>query len=714
MNLREISSSSIQYILIQKDFGVQGIIEYTQNASNNIFSVLSHYPRDLMQLHNQSLFFETSISIKQLNPALNLLTFTDEQLKLNINPILAYTEILNLKNRPVVYFIDSEADLKVVQKSILDSGQKIWNYTFCGRLQVQPKFFNSNNYFNTPSELIENYEANFENIRSILSELTEGSKKLRFKIDKKKNERKLFNFNPTIANYFTSSQINNEFWKLKYPISIDTPRTNIRNKILLDSVIEIDSRHSKFRKKKPSHRLPILILSFPFYNPTIYRSSKSKARSKKEKIYAKLLSIEQSKDFLNYFEANNDEEKHLAEIALHTILNPKLRMLDGISFLQASFNFSPTMRFPIIGKSIYKELSFFNPKNNFFATVKSRKNKLQSIIKFGTKLCDLTISNETKQYLENRDGQILAISDLPVELLCLDSVPISFTHDVCRIHESNYQGTLNNYSANNRIRYSINQNTLKNTLVILSSDADENSNHEFRDSYEQVKLSSRRLNFKYEFCKTILEIAKAVERYKPEILIFDCHGNIDDEKKTSYLVINGQRLYGNDIIKNNIFAPIVFLSCCNTNPNYGYIHKLQDAFFQAGALTVTGTFLPISIQRGTVYYLRFLNLLQEEFTHQVHANWLSFISQIIRSSILHEAYIKTNSKLNREITREEKDKLEHLVLQTYQFDKRRQIFIDLMNGGIKLSDELNITIEDTESEFLMYSHYGRPDLLLFE
>ncbi|MFC5046524.1 hypothetical protein ACFSTE_03120 [Aquimarina hainanensis] len=715
MKIRATSSSSIQYIFIQKDFGVQGIIDFTQNASNNLFNSLSHFPRDLMQLHNQNLFFETSIIIKDINPALNLLTFTDEQLKLPINPINAYTKLLNLENRPVVYFIDLEADLKVVKKSILNSGQKVWNYTFCGKSDKQPEFFNKSHYFDNAIDLIETYGSNFKKIKSVLSQITEGSKGFKFKVNKEENDRKIYNFNPTIANYFTSTQINNEFWKLKYPKSVDTPKTNIRNKILLDSVIEIDNRHLKFIKERnSSHRLPILVLSFPFYNPTIYGLTKDNAKTKKEKIYSKVLHIEQSTDYLNYFEANSDEEKILAEIALRTILNPKLKLLDGIAFLQASFNFSPTMRFPIIGKSIYKELSFFNPKNNFFSTSKSRKNKLQSIIKFGTKLSELTIAKETKEYIANRDGQILVISDLPIELLCLDSVPISFTHDVCRIHESNYQGTLNNYSANNRIQYSVNEETLKNTLVILSADADKNDDHEFRASYETVKESSRRLNFKYEYCRTISEIASAVEKYKPEILVFDCHGNIDEEKKTSYLVINGERLYGDDIIKYKIFAPIVFLSCCNTNPNYGYIHKIQDAFFQAGALTVTGTFLPISIQRGTVYYLRLLNLLNVEFSRQVHSNWLSFISQIIRSSILHEAYLKTNIKLNREMTDEEKERLSYFLLQTHQFGKRKEIFLNLMNEGIKLSDELNITIEDTESEFLMYSHYGRPDLILLE
>ncbi len=564
-------------------------------------------------------------------------------------------------------------------------------------------------YFNNPKELIENYELKFEKIKSILSKITEGSKGFKFKVDKKQNNRKLHNFFPLISNYFTSIQINNEYWKINYPTSVTTPKSNIRNKLLLNSIEEIDKRHLKLNNK-----LPTLVLSFPFYEPSIYNFFKGNAKTKKEKIYSKVLSIEQSTDYLNYFEANSEEEERLAQIALETILKPKLKMLDGMAFLQASFSFSPTLRFPIIGKSIYKELSFFNPKNNFFETTKSRKNKITSIQKFGKRLSELTITEKTKEYLIKRDGQILAISDLPVEFLCLDSIPFSFTHDICRIHESNYQGTLNNYSANNRIEFSVNESTVQNTLVILSADVNENVDHEFKATYEGVKHSSKMLNFKYEYCKTVNEISSAVDKHKPEILIFDCHGNIDEEKQTSYLVINGERLYGNDIIENNISAPIVFLSCCNSQPNYGYIHKIQDAFFQAGALTVTGTFLPITIQRGTIYYLRLLNLLNVEFSRQVHRNWLSFISQVIRSSIIHEAYIKANIKLNREMTSEEKEKLSLVLLETHIFSKRREIFHNLMNDGIKLSDDLSITIEDTESEFLMYSHYGRPDIILLD
>ena len=712
MELKPSSSSSIQYILIQKDFGVQNIVQYPLNNSNNVFSILPYFPRDLMQFHDQQLFFETSKRIIQINPALNLLSFTDKQLTNDLSPIYAYSDLLNLKNRVVVYLIDAEADIELIKKCILTSGQKIWYYTYCGKAKQHPEIFHQEHYFSFPNRLVELLQRDFDKIKSTLSKITEGSKELEFNIDSKENKDGVYNFTPIVPNYFTNSQIENHPWKLNYPTPLPTPKSTIRNKILLDSVKKIDEKHIAFAEKHGLvNTIPILVISFPFYEPSILETYKNNAETKREKALAKVFSIEQSTDYQNYFEAKNDDEGELAKIAIEEILKPKLKLLDGVMYLQSSFTFSPVMRFPIVGKSLYKELSFFNPKNNFFNTPKSRKNRINSILKFGDKLKKLTVSDETEDYLINRQGQILAISDLPVEWLGLKSIPLSFTHDVCRIQESNYQGNFNNYSANNRFDFNVNKSTIKKTLIILSADVDDKKDHEFKASYQAVIHASKTSEFNYEYCETIEQIAQAIKKYQPEFLIFDCHGNIDKEKETSYLVINGEKLYGDDIVKYNISAPIVFLSCCNSNPNYGYIHKIHDAFFQAGALTVTGTFLPISVQRGTIYYLRLLNLLKMELTKRLHKNWLSFVSQVIRSSFMHDAYIKAITKLGRNLTKEEKENLSKVMLETHIFSKRREIFARFLNEGVKLSEELTFNFEDTESEFLLYSHYGRPDLI---
>ncbi|MEK9157591.1 MAG: CHAT domain-containing protein, partial [Patescibacteria group bacterium] len=126
-----------------------------------------------------------------------------------------------------------------------------------------------------------------------------------------------------------------------------------------------------------------------------------------------------------------------------------------------------------------------------------------------------------------------------------------------------------------------------------------------------------------------------VNEFQPTVLIFDAHGEFDQETLSSYLrVNNNDRITGAMIIEEKIFAPIVFLSACHTNPNYGYINKLADAFFQAGCISVTATYFPISVRSGFNVYLRVLNSLDYACRHPIHKNWLSFVSHIIRTSYI--------------------------------------------------------------------------------
>ena len=109
-----------------------------------------------------------------------------------------------------------------------------------------------------------------------------------------------------------------------------------------------------------------------------------------------------------------------------------------------------------------------------------------------------------------------------------------------------------------------------------------------------------------------------------------------------------------------------------------------------------------------------LNLLKLETDKNIFKNWLGFISHIIRSSVIHDVIEKSHKTLKRDLTESETRQLSVVLLEIMVFEKRREIFEKLLNSGIKISDELNLKIQDTESEMLMYTHYGRPDLIYFE
>ena len=108
---------------------------------------------------------------------------------------------------------------------------------------------------------------------------------------------------------------------------------------------------------------------------------------------------------------------------------------------------------------------------------------------------------------------------------------------------------------------------LKNTLIIhCASEGDA----AMQAIFKKVGDLQNSLGFVSVVCRSVGEISKAVKRYQPELLIFDCHGNFDAKSLSSYLVIDGKndiRLTGEDIISNGISAPLVFISACSTQPN---------------------------------------------------------------------------------------------------------------------------------------------------
>lgn len=715
MKIRNISQSSIQYIVIQSDFSTKDPIRFSADKKNNIFHYLQRFPRDFIQFDNQQRYFAISENHTLLNPALSILIFEEKGFKSGINPIIGYSKILDLDHRVVIYIVDVNCKNKDdIIASIKSTKQRCFYFCFFGEPIVPPKFsLDKDHYFESLEHLLVFFKRDFLGIKEMFAQKSPDYRNLTFNLDENENTFSILDFNPLIPNFLTLMQTLNKFWKVKYPEN----RENIpaeRSRALYKIITEIDRVHKDLRQEK---KAPILIATFPFFNPAIKSYLKNKESEQLHKLFRGFYGMEQNLEYRHEGETKTDDadnEQKIAKIVLEELVKPKLLFLDAIAYLQSSFTFSPVFRAPLIGDSIYRELSMFNPANANFQTQSALRNIFKSLVKLGEKLSNHTLPNELKNYIKEREGQVLVISDLPIEWLTIDSVPLCFSHDICRIPEANYQGILNNYSANNRLNLVVTDDVLSKTLIILSADAKNNVDHEFNNSYKMITDNAKKLGYKHVYCNSIKDVAMAVRKYQPTLLVFDCHGNIDVNSKETFLTIGNQRLTGREISKHKISAPIVFLSCCNTSPNYGYVNQIHDAFFEVGAITVTGTFLPISIKRATAYYIRILYLLQQEHTKRFYDNWLSFISNSIRTSLIHDVIIKASDKLGRSLKEDEIIVLSELTNEIQMFSKRREVFLKLISAGIDIGENLNIKIQDTDCEFLMYTHYGRPDLITFD
>ncbi|MFC3365342.1 CHAT domain-containing protein [Pedobacter fastidiosus] len=470
---------------------------------------------------------------------------------------------------------------------------------------------------------------------------------------------------------------------------------------------------SKEKLITPVHEInPIfspLIIVAPFHNPDIRHIKSANQNGEDEifKTFLRSLDIEQTQNYIgNSLTHGEDAVKLTGQLA-----KSKNEYLDNVSLLHASFDFSPILRLPSQGKSIYRNLSFFRTEAlGAISQPKNRKNIKKTISRFGHDLAKRTISEKVKQSLITKNRQIVALTDLPIEWLDIDGIPLSFTHDVCRIPETSLHGLLASFTTNEQLEYSVPTDILEKTLVIYGSDEPA-----FKVWQNPVNALSRTHGFTTQVCLSVDDMVQAIEKFKPDLLIFDCHGGYDANTNSSYLLLGDEQLTGEKIVERNIHAPLIFLSACNTAPTYGTINTIANAFFQTQCLSVTTTYLPINISTGSILYLRLLNNLKMASTEAIHQNWLEFVSYVIRTSAVSDAYTFLSKTDNKHI-----DSPKAALSQAKSFNQlmsfynRRRVFKELDQTLRKLSGTEEQVLSKIIPEYLFYSNLGRSDLIKFD
>jgi len=544
-------------------------------------------------------------------------------------------------------------------------------------------------------------------------------------------------FKASKSNFMTLNQILGNIWANDKPRGSATsavqdskvnlakpPEDSSRFKILVDQLEKMNDLEIMVLKDRkvqfPNGRyewLSPLILIVPFNFPSLGKVYGPGMNRKELKQLQKALNHEQA---LNYNSYVKTEETTVEELRYRAkFQNLKIQYLDSVGYLHASFTYSPVIRFPMLGNSIKTELSFFKPET--INETKWLKSK-ELIDKFGQKLSSLIIPKGLEDKVLGLPRQVVAITDLPVEWLIYKQHNLCFTHDVTRIPETPYGGIMASYAVSTNVQFEIKEDVLSRTLVLLGSSDHDNEDEDFKKYFESIEQQSKTLGFKTFRCQSIQDVKDQISLHRPDFLIFDCHGGFNPETLSSHLDINGQSLTADAIARDKLVAPLVFLSACHTNPNYGYLNKLADAFFEVGCISITATYFPISILSGSNIYFRLLKNLSNAAKAPVHKNWLEFVSHVVRTSYYKDVVYATMRNVESSETNE-KDKgkilrtLHKLNIRIGVNMLRADRRIEIMK---EFEEELkNICPKDlidtkTISEFVFYTHMGRGDLVRFE
>lgn len=706
MNLlqpRTKSPTLIRYLLIGKQSPLTSLILAPESLRHNpVISFIQKCPEDLMQLITSLNYFVFGLKSNNVGYDFNVIT---------PESIDEYNRFLADENRITLVFIDTEIEKEHNVFSRINKQDELNYYCFFSNGRTES--------IGVRNEVINPYQfilALHSNTNAIFSKLQipppdiYPSVQVEFKDFVSANH-----FIPSRNNSCSINRIIGNFY-----ITLESPSTSPTDSDIIETAenrnswtrqntyIEQINKLNFFWDFTKEQKLVIypspndsifspLLIILPFHNPNIKNTYG-------EELY-RMISTEQTN---NYTFSKKTEETGILTAQL---LAQRLRYLDDVGSLHASLSLSPVLRLPIKGKSVYKELSSFG--TTFFSHLGRahvRKKLFKTIIKLGEKLKSIYISPELESILIENDRQIVAISDVPVEWIRLQGIPLLFTHDVCRIPETTLHGVMTHYVMNNEFKFMIDKNIISKTLVIFGCDE-----LNFLPWQNIANDMSEEIGFKTALCNTCEEVVEAIKKHNPEFLIFDCHGGYEENTNQTYLWIGEEKLTNDFVVKNEIGAPLIFISACGTAPTYNVTNSIANGFFEVGALSITTTYIPISINGGSHLYIRILRLLKEASEKSIHKNWLNFICHTIRTSVIHQTY----NSIRDLFTEEEKinhfnNELAKTLTQSMFFHFRREVFVQMDARISSLSKSEQIYFDSTIPEYLFYSNLGRSDLILFE
>jgi hypothetical protein len=207
------------------------------------------------------------------------------------------------------------------------------------------------------------------------------------------------------------------------------------------------------------------------------------------------------------------------------------------------------------------------------------------------------------------------------------------------------------------------------------------------------------------------------------LLIIDTHGAFRENEEGSVLQFGNEVINGHDIAALEATPPLVFLSCCWGAPVYGCANTIAQAFFEAGSLSVTTTFLPVGVDEGMVLYYRLLNNLRSATTTNLHRDWAGFISHLLRTSYFQTCAERVRSALGADsIVQDDYHRaFSEWAASSMHPPQRRGLFVSVFDRIACVVREEHRTRareilarRDFLPEFLFYTTLGRADLVLFD
>lgn len=472
--------------------------------------------------------------------------------------------------------------------------------------------------------------------------------------------------------------------------------------------------------------LPSAVVAFPTFHPSLKESlarnvamAPPEQRDMLRDLIALRLAEQDSTSYRNFIEPKSD----LNETVLHAGVEDVIayaKFIDVAGTLHASFKAAPYLRAPMKGQSLAQDHSFFSPKN--FNQNSSPRAIRRRVFEFGRTLGS-ALHADVRAAIRDYPGGIVAMTDLPLEWLDVDGVPLGFAKDVCRLPETLISSLLSQFTHNATSTFEVTAETPKRTLVVCGAPDGDPIARAFEGILEMHREKAIAGPWRLEKCASVDTFCGMVNEFRPELLIIDSHGRYQSNERGTEIQFGREYLNGSDVVSRLPQIPLVVMSACWGAPLYGSSNTIAQAFFEAGTFAVTCALLPLNVVKGSVLYTRLLRNLGAAAENPYHPHWSSFVSHAVRTSYLTDLHAAVHDGL----------KIPRGVVTSNGLDLQSQWFVKTMNPQARpdafreaydvitrcypteLTDKVRQTLAQNANlpEFMYYTTLGRADLVQF-
>lgn len=259
-----------------------------------------------------------------------------------------------------------------------------------------------------------------------------------------------------------------------------------------------------------------------------------------------------------------------------------------------------------------------NLQTRFSNLIKNMKDEiglpLQQLI-LGTKTCTLCC-------------------DAPIEWIYLNDLPLMLSHEVSRIPMT--PGNMLLQLAATGEVMTVPEQFLRNVLVIRSFADDDPIKLMLEKGIKKIDLGEN-IRVNIVDVRSQAEAISALNKFEGGIVIFDCHGNHGGLSDEGWLQFGDDKVVTWNLAHIARIPPIVILSACLTNAAAGSHASASSGLLRSGAVSVLGTYLPVSGLKSAVFVSRLLLRIDAltEFLKQAGMagfSWRTFLSTFLRMS----------------------------------------------------------------------------------